>query len=179
MNINEAKNSYLGIERQKEIGILCDLVNKNGSCLMDGYLGVDNISFSFDDLGLLEFYTEKEEDGLTTKSNGVVLDDCVVIKQVQDCDLLSYNQLMSWDILDNSYTYIGFDDVNVLNDCYDKIKKRGINLAKEDISLKFTELGISFESIAQVLLNQKVDSLSLMVDEARASQVIDDGSFML
>ncbi len=178
MNINEVTNSYLGVERQREVGVLNDLVNKNGSCSMNAYLGTADIQFSFDDLGLLEFETESKNEEIVTKSRGVVLDDCVVIKQVQSSDGISYNQLLSWDNADNSYTYIAFDNVKAMDDCYEKLKFNDINLAKGDISLVLTEIGISFDSIAQVLLNQKVDILSSMVDEA-TSQLADNTSFIL
>lgn len=179
MNINEVRNSYLGVEKHKEIGILCDLVDKNGSCSMNGYLGSSNVAVSFDDEGLLEFYTESKNDDLLTKSRGVVLDGCVLIKQIQDKeDTTKYNQLISWDVSDNSYTYISFDNVKAMDSCYEKIKAGRINLAKEDISLKFSQLNISFDSIAQVLLNQKVDVISSMIDESTV-QTIDDVSFIL
>lgn len=178
MNINEIKNSYLMVERQKEIGALCDLVDKNGSCSLNGYLGTANIEFSFDDMGSLEFETESKNSEVLTKSKGVVLDDCVVIRQVQNSDNMSYNQLISWNCPDNSYTYLSFDNFKAMDDCYEKIKVGEVNLAKEDISLKFAELGISFDNVAQVLLNQKVDMLTSMVEES-STQATDDVSFML
>ena len=41
-----------------------------------------------------------------------------------------------------------------MDDCYDKLRRSQVNLHNEDISLKFSELGISFDDVAQVRLNQ-------------------------
>lgn len=49
MEINEVRNSFIGTERQKEI--LTELLNKNGNCLMNGYLGEKQINYSFDQEG--------------------------------------------------------------------------------------------------------------------------------
>ena len=39
MEISEVRNSFIGTERQKDINTLSELLNKNGNCLMNGYLG--------------------------------------------------------------------------------------------------------------------------------------------
>ena len=48
-----------------------------------------------------------------------------------------------------------------MHNCYDKLRKSQVNLHNEDISLKFSELGISFDDIAQVKLHQDMKSFSL------------------
>ena len=48
-----------------------------------------------------------------------------------------------------------------MDDCYDKLRRSQVNLHNEDISLKFSELGISFDDVAQVRLNQTMGSFSL------------------
>lgn len=178
MNINEANKFYVENPSSKEAEILAKLLEKNGNCSMNGYLGSDNLKFTMDESGLLEFETIDENMEYVTKSQGVVLSDGVVIKQVQKNDTVSYNQLYAWNIQDNSYSYIVFDNYQSLDDCYKKIKVLDVNLAKEDISSKFGEMGISLDNVAQVLLNQKVDSVSSMVEEA-TREVTDDTKFVL
>lgn len=179
MNMSEVNNGfYLDNERQKEVAVLSSLLDKNGSCSMNGYLGSSNVKLSFDDAGILEFETRNEADDFVTESWGAVLSDGVVIKQVQKNSQVSYNQLFSWDVDSNSYTYLVFDNMQSMNDCYDKIKAFDVNLNKVDISSTFAELGISFDDVAQVLLNQKVDSVASLVDEA-VSEATDDTSFVL
>lgn len=165
MNINEVKNSNLGNERQKEINILCDLLKKNGNCAMNGYLGCNKIDFSFDNLGILEFFTRNETADSITESKGAVFNNNVLIKQVQKKENKNLNQLITWDVNENSYTYVAFDNFESLTQCYERIKEANINLCHEDVDVKFTELGISFDNVAQVLLGQKVDPLSAMLDD--------------
>jgi hypothetical protein len=53
-----------------------------------------------------------------------------------------------------------------LDYAYQQLKKSGVNVEESDISLLFNELGISFDNVAQILLSQKADELSTMVDES-------------
>ncbi len=176
--MSEVNNFYVENVSQRESDVLANLLEKNGSCSMNGYLGTSNINFLMDDSGVLEFETINTNSEYITKSRGAVLSDCVIIKQVQEKDRSSYNQLFAWNTADNSYTYIVFDNYQSLDDCYEKVKAMDVNLAKEDISSKFAEMGISFDSVAQVLLNQKVDSVASLVEEA-TSEITDDTSFVL
>lgn len=178
MNMNEVNNFSLEKAGERESNVLTNLLEKNGSCAMNGYLGETNIKFTIDNNGVFEFATTNQLENNETKSQGAILSDGVVIKQVQKTDRSSYNQLYAWNIDDNSYTYIVFDNNSSLDDCYEKTKAMDINLAKEDLSSKFAEMGISFDNVAQVLLNQKVDSVSSMVEEA-TREVVDDTSFVL
>lgn len=178
MNMNEVNKFNLEKVGERESTILASLLEKNGSCAMNGYLGEANIKFTIDSNGVFEFATVNQSEEYETKSQGAILSDGVVIKQVQKTDRASYNQLYAWDIADNSYTYIVFDNSSSLDGCYEKTKNMDVNLAKEDLSSKFAEMGISFDNVAQVLLNQKVDSVSSMVEEA-TRETVDDTSFVL
>lgn len=176
--MNEENKFNLEKVGERESTILSSLLEKNGSCAMNGYIGETNRKFTIDNNGVFEFATVNQSADYETKSQGAVLGDGVVIKQVQKSEKTSYNQLYAWNIDDNSYTYIVFDNSISLDDCYEKTKVMDVNLAKEDLSSKFAEMGISFDNVAQVLLNQKVDSVSSMIEEA-TREVVDDTSFVL
>ncbi len=176
--MSEVNNFYVENVSHGEKNILANLLEKNGNCLMTGYLGADNVKFTMNDRGMLEFETIVDDSENVTKSQGAVLRDGVVIKQVQKSDSATYNQLFAWNIDDNSYTYIVFDDYQSLVACYEKVKEFDVNLAKEDISSKFAEMGISFANVAHVLLNQKVDSVASLVEEAN-KKTTEDTSFIL
>lgn len=166
MNFNELNN-----KRQREYNILTDLSSKNGSCLANGFLGEDNVEFFVDDSGILEYKTLHSSSEFETYSIGAILSDSVLIKQTQKNDNRIYNQLISWDVGSNSYTYVAFDNAEALDDCYEKLKSGDVNLSKKDISTEFSKLGISFDGVAQVLLNQKVDELSFMVESVSSSEI--------
>lgn len=170
-------NKFECVDGEK-VDVLSKLLEKNGCCSMTGYLGVANMQLAVDDNGVVEFVTETENDDFIIKSQGAIISDGVVIKQVQTGASVSFNQLFAWDIDDNSYTYIVFDNPRGLNDCYEKLKNFNVNLTKEDISSKFMEMNISFNDVAQILLDQKVDTVASMVEEA-VTNASDDTSFVL
>ena len=60
-------------------------------------------------------------------------------------------------------------------ECFDKLRRGQVNLHYEDISLKFAELGISFDDIAQVRVHQDMKSFTLddMFKARVANQDID------
>ncbi len=169
MEISEVRNSFIGTERQKDINTLSELLNKNGNCLMNGYLGEKQINYSFDQEGNLEFNTQINSGVAFINSTGVVYNDNVVIKQSERKDGISSYQLISWSVKNNNYDYIVFDNSVSLDNCYQKIKSLKVDLSNEDIYNKFLELEISFDNVALVLLKQKVDSLSVMLNDKESS----------
>lgn len=170
MNLNELN------KKQREYNILADLSSRNGNCLANGYLGEENAEFFVDDSGILEYKTVHSSSEFETYSVGAILSDSVLIKQTQKSDSRIYNQLISWDVGNNSYTYVAFDNAEALDDCYQKLKSGDVNLSKKDISTEFSKLGISFDHVAQVLLDQKVDELSFMVESVSSNEINKSGS---
>ena len=131
MEISEVRNSFIGTERQKDINTLSELLNKNGNCLMNGYLGEKQINYSFDQEGNLEFNTQINSGDAFINSTGVVYNDNVVIKQSEIKDGISSYQLISWSVKNNNYDYIVFDNSVSLDNCYQKIKSLKVYLEGE------------------------------------------------
>lgn len=159
--------------------LLRKLYNNSGSCVMNGFIGDSISSYSIDDVGNLQFESSKVDSGSLVNSTGTVLSNSVVIKQVQKSKDRSYNHLFSWDVPRNLYTYVLFDDEDSMNHCYSEIKSFDMNLCEGDISTNFKKMGVSFDNISQILLNQKVDSVSSMLDEAAQEEFEDKTSFTL
>ena len=109
----------------------------------------------------LQFESYREKEGRKITSSGVVYGDCVLIKQQEKIGNRDYYQMYSWDVPHKCYTYISFDKERPMSNCYDKLRRGQVNLHHEDISLKFAELGISFDDIAQVRLHQDMKSFTL------------------
>lgn len=166
MNINEVRN----IDCNEQLAVLKRLLVNTGNCVMNGYLGDSVSGVSLDEYGNIEFVSRKEDNSVLVESRGAVLSDSVVIRQKQDIKNRTYYQVFSWDLAEDVYTYIAFDDAESMNSCYEKIKKFDVNLCKEDISNKFVELGISFDSIAQILLNQSVHSDDFVEDSTSSEK---------
>lgn len=137
----------------------------SGNCIMNGFLGEDFLVTEYDDNGNFVFATSKKSDEGVVDSIGAVLDDSVLIKQVDQEESNTYYKLYSWDVESGTYTYLAFDNQNSLNHFYNVIKTFGKNIVFEDISSAFIEMGLSFDNVTQVLLNQSVDPISRMFDE--------------
>lgn len=175
MNISEFRTNEdgdLSIERLEK------LRDDAGNCIMNGFLTDSVSSCNFDSNGLLEFTSNKEKDGTLISSVGVVLPDSILIRQTQKGEVSSYYSLYSWDDEEECYTYLSFDSGDALKNYYERIKRLGVNLCKEDISDAFKAMGLSFENVTQVLLNQKVDPIQRMLDEEMESDSKKD-SFIL
>ena len=163
MNIGELN---LGDEYTNHSTYLLGRLEKNtGNCVMNGFLGEDFLDLSFDEEGRLEFSSCKEVDDVVIHSLGVALSDSVLIRQEEQDHSSSFYRLYSWDVDNNIYTFLGFDSKDALDRYFDVVKRFDICLCGEDISTLFQEMGLTFESVTQVLLNQKVDPLQRMFDE--------------
>lgn len=141
--------------------VLTKLLLETGDTSKSGYLDDSITGMSLDEFGNLQFESHREKEGRVVDSTGVVFNGCVLIKQVEKVGTRSYYQLYSWDVADKCYTYVSFDREQALINCFDKIRGAQVNLHNEDISLKFSELGISFDDIAHVKLHQNMKSFSL------------------
>ena len=161
MNINEVTN----IDCHEQLAVLKRLLGNTGNCAMNGYLGDSVSGVSITSNGNVEFSSNKKDDSTLVNSKGTVLSDSVVIKQEQTIGNRVYYQVFSWDLAEDVYTYIAFDDSESMNACYEKIKTFDVNLCREDISTKFVEMGIAFDHMAQILLNQSVHSSNSMIGE--------------
>lgn len=146
------------------------LYNNAGNCVMDGFLGDSVDSCNFDENGILEFSSRKEKDGVIVQSVGAVLSDSILIKQNQEGEMSEFHNLYSWNKSGDSYTYLCFDDESVLNRYYGVMKRFDVDLCSEDISTAFKRMGLSFDNVTQVLLNQKVDPVQRMFDEEMNSE---------
>lgn len=59
-----------------------------------------------------------------------------------------------------------FDNKKSLMECFETVKDNDTNLCKNDVFSTFTEMGISFDNIAQVLLNQSNPELASMFEDS-------------
>ncbi len=141
------------------------ILDNSGSCIMNGFLGDDLTRCSFNDVGNLEFSSHHEEDETIIDSSGVVLSDSVLLKQTEKSKVGTYYNLYSWDIDENVYTFLSFGNMNDMNRFYDTIMRFDVNLCKGDISKHFQSMGLTFDNIHRILINQSVDPFSRMFDD--------------
>ena len=162
MKINDA-SKFVGYNDKvvSDAYVLTKLLAETGDSSKSGYLDNSITGMSLDEFGNLQFESYREKEGRKISSLGVVYDGCVLIKQEEKVGSRNYYQMYSWDIEDKCYTYISFDKEKPMNNCFNKLRGNQVNLHNEDISLKFSELGISFDDIAQVKLHQNMNSFSL------------------
>ena len=171
MNINGL--SQLGDECSQPLRML---YKNNGSCLVNGYLGDDVKDVSFDDNGHFEFTTHKDFDDSTVDSKEAVLDNSVLIKQTQKgYDFVSF-RIYSWDVEQNKYSLLGFDRKDAMDRYYEVLKNNDINLCDDDISVLLQEVGLTFDSVTQVLLNQQTNPLDNMFQTSSSN---DEKPFMM
>lgn len=162
MKINEASKCVGYNERvAEEAYVLTKLLSETGDTSKSGYLDDSITGMNLDEYGNLQFNSYREKDGRIISSTGVVYNGCVLIKQEEKVGTRNYYQMYSWDVDNKCYTYISFDNLEPMINCFNKLRSAQVNLHNEDISLKFVELGISFDDIAQVKLHQDIKSFSL------------------
>ena len=149
------------------IGVLRTLYKNSGSCVMNGYIGDSISNFSLDEKGNLEFKSEKNIGDVSINSTGVILSDSVLIKQIEKKKDRSSYQLFSWDVPRNQYSYLLFSDNETLEDSYKKLKDNNICLCGNDVPTIFKNHDISFDNISQILLDQNVDSINAMFEDAQ------------
>ena len=143
---------------------LIQLYQRVGNRSTTGYLGED-LKVQFDSDGRVQYNTHKELDEMNVDSQGVLLNDSILIKQVQRGHDFSSYRLYSWDTSENMYTYISFDQETALNRFFGVIKRFDANLCVDDISSSFQNMGLSFDNVNQILLKQRPNPLDWMLEE--------------
>ena len=162
MDLFEMKNS--GMNESKKIE---ELYQKTGNCPMNGYL--EDANYQVDD-HYLTYTSEKMIGDLTTSSLGIVLKNGICVKQIQRNEQMQYPQMFFWDSSKGEYTYIAFDSEEALQSAFDRVKSFDINLCEGDISEELRYMNISFDNISQVLVHQKVDPISIMMEETQTKK---------
>lgn len=151
---------------------LIDLYNHVGSCASSGYLGEELKDFNINSRGDISFYTVKEKDEMEINSDVVVYDTNILIAETQKGhDNTSY-RMYSWDTKEMQYAFIEFDNPMAMRDFYRVIPRFNKNLCEDDISTLFQEMGLNFESITQIKLNQKVNPMEDMFIEEEEENII-------
>ena len=163
-SINKINEDSANEKVNLSLAVLKKLYNYYGNCFLNGYIGDSIVDFTIDENGYLEFITNKVTDDKEISSTGTVLTDSVIIKQIESSSDRINNQLFSWDIYSNKYTYISFDNEESMNECFNKIKSNDINLCRGDVSLSLKNIGISFDNVSQILLCKDYNSISSMFD---------------
>ena len=131
------------------------LYENTGNSFISGFLGEELNNVMFDEEGRVHFETHKEFEEESIDSVGVVLKNSILIKQTQKShDFVSY-RLYSWDVFQNQYTFIAFDQPMVMNRFYDSVAKFQFNLCQKDIIMLFQQMGLTLENVIQILVNQK------------------------
>jgi hypothetical protein len=141
------------------------LYDTTGSCVMNGLLGEELKNCNFDENGVFEFTTDCENDDVQIHSQGAVLSDSVLIKQTQKDHNQSSCHLYSWDLRKRHYTFLSIQDEEHLNRFYNRIKRTDTNLCQGDISKSFQNMGLTFDAVNRVYLNQSIDPLHQMFDD--------------
>ena len=144
---------------------LLHLYEMVGNHAKDGYLGESLEDVLFDGEGNLHFSTHKEIEEGIVDSNGVVLGQNVMIKQTHKGHDFTSHVIYYWDVEKGMYTFLSFDNPMSMNRFFEVTGRFDANLCSEDISHLFQEMGLSFESVTQILLRQKYNPLDKMFEE--------------
>lgn len=160
LGLNGFENRFEGFD------ILKSMCDNTGNNKYNGFISDMIYNVQFDDKGRMEFLSSKEVDGVNYDSVCTLLSDSFLVAQVEKDSKHSLYQLYSWDVNDKLYTYVVFDNKKSLMECFETVKDKDTNLCKNDIFLTFTEMGISFDNIAQVLLNQSNPELASMFEDS-------------
>ena len=157
----------MGSYQEESIVKLKDFYEQTGSCPMNGYLGEDLDRLAFDEEGNFYYSTVVEGEDMTIQSRGVLYGDNLLVKQkTTSYDSKSY-ALYSWDIPSKEYTLLEFDYSAALNRFFDVIKRFGVNLCQGDVSSLFKEMGLTFDNVTQIRLNQSINPMDFMFEEEK------------
>ena len=141
------------------------LYDATGSCFENGFLGENFTYFNFDDNHIFEYATKCDRKGSVVESRGASLMDSVLVKQTQTNDDLITYYLYSWDTNKNVYTVLTVENEYYLNQYYDQMKKMNVNLCDGDISLNFEKMGLTFDGVHKVLLNQPFNPMDSFFED--------------
>lgn len=160
MKLNEL-NQY----QDPNVSTLGELFQATGNCPMNGYLGESLERIAYDEEGNFYYSTEHSEEDFFTQSRGVVYGKNLLVKQKSKSQDSESYSLYSWDTEKRMYTYLAFDYPAALKRFFDTIKNFRVNLCDEDVSHLFQEMGLTFENVTQIRLNQSVSPLDVMFRE--------------
>lgn len=139
-----------GATYEAQVGVLQELCEKTGDCAMNGYLGSSVTNISYDQLGNLEFQSKHRIGNLLTDSTGVLLYGSLLVKQTQVDGNKRDLQLFSWKRDGSGYTYIAFDNEDVLNVAYEKIRTYHPDFLNTDVNLDLEQLQISMDNVMDI-----------------------------
>ena len=165
MNIND-----LSIYDEKFAAPLVKLYKDTGNVISSGYLGEKFNDAYFDGNGRFNYSTHKESDEAVIDSHGIILDESVLISQTVKSSSDTSYRLYSWDVNNECYTLLSFDREFALKRYYDVIKRFNVNLNGDDVSSLFKEMGLTFDNVIQILLNQKVNPIDRMFYEEQTEE---------
>ena len=168
MDIIQVKEMFWEASFVKDIEKLERIFEFAGDEAPIGFLGSSIVSVGRDELGNFEFNSEHIMGDLETISTGAVLEDSVIIKQTEKHgDVVKY-QIYSWDLESCSHVWIAFDNSDVMEYAYEKIKSLKDNISKSDITHKLRELEISLDEIINIKFvdGYPNDIIIDMVDES-------------
>ncbi len=153
--------SQYGEDFTKPLTKLYDYV---GNTPTNGFLGEDLHDVFFDEEGRIHYSTHKETEDTRIDSNGVVLGNSVLVGQTQNGRELTVHRIYSWDIDSMEYTMLEFDNSFALNHFFNTITRCNANLCDKDITLSFREMGLTLESVTNIVLNQKANPMDKLFD---------------
>ena len=154
--------SSFEVDYSKQAAILERLFSNVSNSAINGYVGDSIKKIGVDECGNLEFLSIHQNEKVVTTSVGAVLKDSIVIKQTQEnANYPKINQLYSWNLDCNTYSYLLFDNEAALELAYKKIKYTDTNLCTGDITEKLQAIDISFDDIAQIRVNEKPNNEEL------------------
>ena len=96
--------------------------------------------------------------------------EIVLISQTVKSSSDTSYRLYSWDVNNECYTLLSFDREFALKRYYDVIKRFNVNLNGDDVSSLFKEMGLTFDNVIQILLNQKVNPIDRMFYEEQTEE---------
>jgi len=152
---------------------LIDLYHQTGNTTISGYLGEELKDLNINSRGDISCYTVKEKDEMEITSNIVSYgNNNVLIAEEQKGHDNTYYRMYSWDTNEMEYTFIEFDNPMSMRDFYRVIPRFNKNLCEDDISSMFQEMGLRFDNVTQIKLNQQVNPMEDMFLEEEEENII-------
>ena len=140
---------------------LIDLYHETGNTAISGYLGEELKDLNINSRGDLSFYTVKEKEEMTITSDVVSYGSSVLIAEEQKGHDNTNYRMYSWDTNEMQYVFIEFDNPMSMRDFFKVIPRFNKSLCEDDISTTFQKMGLRFDNVTQIRLNQKVNPNSI------------------
>ena len=155
------------MEKIENFNRLLHIYELYGNCPETGYLKeAKEIQYEKDGEVYFKSINTGEKE---TTSEGVVLPNSIVIKQVTTNGKKTENHIYIWD--DNQdddkkkYTYIEFDKEDSMKECFNTIRSQKQDINHSDIAETLKGMGINFENITQILTSQILNPLDEMLKD--------------